>query len=217
MDNLITKPEYQDVVERLKNELTSLQTELGDDPADVGDNPNIGALAPAPLHVERDVQFDNNEISIIMRFRTSAGGTLFSVCNLDKNILDEAYSFDGYKALFINKSGLVLQNDDNKYRIKASLLDNQWHTVALLIVDKKPQIYVDGSLVWKGTKNVSTYVLYKDFNIGAGADDGGYSGYNFIGEISHLLVYENQLNSEQIQAFANGEQVNNIPILSWIN
>jgi arylsulfatase A-like enzyme len=216
MDNLYDKPEYQDVVGQLKKELTSLQTELGDDPADRGNNPIIGTLTPAPMHVERNVQFYSNEISILIRFRTNAGGTLFSICNLDKNSYRDAYSSGENKTLFINNSGLVLQDGEDEFEIDANLLDNQWHTIALLVKDMKPQVYIDGSMAWNGKKNVSTYVEGKDFNIGAGIDDGGYTGYNFIGTISHILVFEEQLNIDQIQAFAKGREVNNIPILSWI-
>ena len=48
MNNLYGNPDYEQVVDELKKELIRLQTELGDDPADIGDNPNIGELADNP-------------------------------------------------------------------------------------------------------------------------------------------------------------------------
>jgi arylsulfatase A-like enzyme len=44
MNNLYDHPDYQDKVAELKTQLTRLQTELGDDPDDIGDHPNIGEL-----------------------------------------------------------------------------------------------------------------------------------------------------------------------------
>jgi arylsulfatase A-like enzyme len=46
MDNVYKDPEHQQLVKELKQELLRLQTELGDDPDDLGDNPNIGELVP---------------------------------------------------------------------------------------------------------------------------------------------------------------------------
>jgi len=42
MNNVYNQPEYADVVEKLKAELTRLQQELKDVPADIGDNPRTG-------------------------------------------------------------------------------------------------------------------------------------------------------------------------------
>jgi arylsulfatase A-like enzyme len=46
MNNVYNDPEYQQVVSDLKDELNRLQVELGDDPDDIGDHPNIGDLEP---------------------------------------------------------------------------------------------------------------------------------------------------------------------------
>jgi len=51
MNNLYDHPEYQDKVAELKAELTRLQTDLGDDPVDIGDNPNIGELDEVELEL----------------------------------------------------------------------------------------------------------------------------------------------------------------------
>jgi arylsulfatase A-like enzyme len=45
MDNVYDDPEYRAKAKVLKEELKRLQTELGDDPDDKGDKPNIGELA----------------------------------------------------------------------------------------------------------------------------------------------------------------------------
>ena len=46
MNNLYQSPGHQQVVKELKEELKRLQAELGDDPDNVGDRPNLGDLAP---------------------------------------------------------------------------------------------------------------------------------------------------------------------------
>jgi arylsulfatase A-like enzyme len=44
MNNLYDNPEFQHVVQSLKTELARLQESVGDDPSDIGDNPDIGDL-----------------------------------------------------------------------------------------------------------------------------------------------------------------------------
>jgi arylsulfatase A-like enzyme len=46
MNNVYDDPGYRDVVKKLKKELKRLQSDLGDDPNDVGNNPRLGDLAP---------------------------------------------------------------------------------------------------------------------------------------------------------------------------
>ena len=46
MNNLWNNPDQQDLFMELKTEMYRLQVELGDDPDDIGDNPNIGELVP---------------------------------------------------------------------------------------------------------------------------------------------------------------------------
>ncbi|MGB5892643.1 MAG: sulfatase, partial [Ignavibacteriaceae bacterium] len=88
MNNVYNDPKYNQAVEELKKELRRLQTELGDDPNNNGDKPNIGLLAPAPLYVSNDVNIGKGNASILIRFRTDVGGTLFSNCKL----VDDTYA-----------------------------------------------------------------------------------------------------------------------------
>jgi len=49
MNNLWNDPDQQDLFMELKTEMYRLQVELGDDPDDIGDNPNIGELDQAVI------------------------------------------------------------------------------------------------------------------------------------------------------------------------
>ena len=55
MNNLYGKPGHEAITEKLKKELVRLQTELGDDPNDIGDKPNLGVLeGTEPVSWEED-------------------------------------------------------------------------------------------------------------------------------------------------------------------
>jgi hypothetical protein len=83
--------------------------------------------------------------------------------------------------------------------------DNQWHAIAFIVRNNYPSIYIDGNLKFTASKPISKDNPNHTFNIGAGVDFGGYNGYNFIGNLDQVLVYEESLDEESIQAFATGE------------
>jgi arylsulfatase A-like enzyme len=70
MNNLYDDPEYRPIVKELKQELERLQRELGDDPNDVGDNPRLGGITPAPRYAaDKDVPAGKGNISILTRLK----------------------------------------------------------------------------------------------------------------------------------------------------
>jgi len=48
MNNVYNDPAYRTIVRQLKVELERLRKELGDDPADIGDNPRTGRISEFP-------------------------------------------------------------------------------------------------------------------------------------------------------------------------
>jgi hypothetical protein len=216
MNNVYDDPQYQQLAEDLKKELNRLQSELGDDPNDIGKNPNIGPLAPAPLHVSAKVDFGKGDMSILFRFKTKTGGTLFSQSNLD----GAEWPKQGQKILFIRDAGLFFvegDDDPDDTKIGVDLADGQWHTVALVIKNKRPAIYIDGELSWQGKNPVQPDKDDHNFNIGAGFDDNGYMGYNFKGIMSHVLVYEQTLDESAILKFSSGNVPSGNLIKKWLN
>jgi arylsulfatase A-like enzyme len=224
MNNLYENPDYKQVAEDLKKELNHLQAELGDDPGNNGNNPNIGDLTARPLYTTKDVDIGKGDISILIRFCTNTGGTLFSKCNLD-GVYDDEYNWQSIKALFIRESGLVFnyipeidefEKDDVENEIGGNLTDNRWHTVAVVLRGKYPEIYIDGKLEFKGVHKIREDDPGHTFNIGAGIDDSGYAGYNFIGTISHVLCYNESLEEDAIKTFAEGDTPEGNTILERI-
>ena len=55
----------------------------------------------------------------------------------------------------------------------------------------------------------------QNFNIGAGLDDNGELGYNFLGKISQVLVYNRQLSAYEIQTFADGGAPEGEKLVNW--
>ena len=205
MNNLYGDLQYQTIANDLKEELYRLQMELGDHPEDDGGKPNIGILAPDPLHISSDINIGSGNNSILFRFRTNAGGTLFSKCEIEDVPYSEGFQAEGFKALSIRNGNLYFFDGfdyDNMQEIGSNLEDNEWHTVALVLRGKYPRIYVDGLLKFEGKKEISADHPDHTFNIGAGIGTGGYRGYNFIGTISHVLYYGEPLSEEDILAFA---------------
>jgi arylsulfatase A-like enzyme len=217
MNNVYDDPKYKQVINKLKDELNRLQTELDDDPNDNGDNPNVGALAPAPLLVSNDVRIGKGNVTILVRFRTGVGGTLFSNCKLVDDTYADEYFGEGNKTLFIRESRLIFSDSWEDIIIDENLNDNQWHTAAVVLQGRLPHFYIDGELKVKSEEMISKDKPGQTFNIGAGLDDSGYQGYNFIGDISHVIFYNKPLSEDVIKSFAEGKIPEGKAALEWTN
>ncbi len=208
MNNLYQDPRYQTILGDLKEELYRLQNELGDDPADIGDRPNIGGLAPSPLFIANDISIGDGDNSILFRFQTAVGGTLFSKCVVDDVPYSTGFKEEGFKTLCIRNGNLYFFDGfdyANVQEIEATLSDDQWHTVAVVNLEGYPHIYVDGQLELKGTKKSKADNPEHTFNVGAGIDTGGRRGYNFKGTLSHVIYYDQPLDEAALVDFASGK------------
>jgi hypothetical protein len=215
MENLYQHPDYQDLVTQLKKELIQLQTQLGDHPDDIGNKPNIGGLSSNPLHYVPDVSVADGENTILVRFRTDAGGTLFSRCDLATDPDGEDFDDNGIKSLLVTSEGLTLFNEYERTRIDCKVDDNQWHTLAVVISDRMPTIFLDGELIHTGDERMNPDTPGHAFHIGAGLNDGGYLGYNFQGEIAEVMVFDVTLDEAAIGEYAGGNKPEGQPVLAW--
>jgi arylsulfatase A-like enzyme len=215
MKNLYDHPDYQELVAELKDELMQLQMQLGDDPDDTGERPNIGDLAPDPVHTVPDVNVADGENTILARFRTRTGGTLFSRCDLTTDPDGEDFDDNGIKSLLVTSEGLTFFDEYERTEIDCQVADNQWHTVAVVINDRMPSVYLDGNLIHSGEERMAPDTPGHSFHIGGGLNDGGYLGYNFQGDISEVVVFNSALGESAIEEYANGNKPEGQPVLAW--
>ncbi len=217
MLNVYEEEAYAPVVTALKKEIKRLQAVLDDRPDDTGDHPDLGELAPAPLYVSKNVQLGKGNVTLLIRFRTGVGGTLFSVCNLEADVYQDAFSRQGIKTLFIHEGQLVYNDGEESDPIADRVADGQWHTLGLVWQDRQPYVYLDGQPLEKNLPKISQDEVSYTFNIGAGLDESGFMGYNFQGNISHVLYYDTPLTQEVIKAFAQGKMPQAKASLQWDN
>ena len=76
-------------------------------------------------------------------------------------------------------------------------------------------IYIDGVFRFKSKLNLTPSKKGSTFNIGAGLDDAGWLGYNFIGDIANVMVYDEPLNINRISEYAEGRIPEGKVILDW--
>jgi hypothetical protein len=206
MNNVYDEADYKNVVKKLKKELRRLQNELGDDPEDIGDNPRLGALAPKALFVSKDLNIGQGNVSILARFRTTMGGTIFAMCP-EKG----GYAM-GAKSLFISDDNLVCDDSWEDEVIEGNYADGRWHTVAVVCRGRKLRLYVDGELKLRQQRPVSEDKPGHVFKIGTATID---RGGNFHGDISDVLFYDEPLSEEAVNVFAEGKKPEGKPALEW--
>ena len=216
MKNLYGQAGAEELTIKLKEKLYQLQSELGDKKEDVGDYPNIGELAASPLHVAPEIDLASGPVSVLVRFRTGVGGTLFSTGDIDhapREVWDEGVNC---VSLMVREPGLLFFDGEEEYFLESQISDDDWHTVALVMEEGEATFYVDGKATRKIVSRINKEGFPQNFNIGAGMDENGELGYNFLGEISHLLVYSKQLTGDEIQIFAKGEAPEGEKSVNWI-
>ena len=209
MNNLYNSPDHQQLLNELKMELERLRIELEDDPNDIGDQPDIGELAPLPLHVTNEqLNLGKGNATILIRFRTDGPGTLFAKC-----AKTGPYQ-KGAKMLHIEEKALVYDDSWEAETIEGDYLDNRWHTVALVFRNKELSAYVDGRFKSRSRGHVSDDVEGHVLKIGAGSED---KGNNFPGEIAKVLLYNDHLSESAIRDFAEGITPEAKLTWKWVN
>ena len=216
MHNVYEDPQYQQVVMQLKQELKRLQTELDDDPADIGDKPWFGDLDPQPLFTTKEAYIGKGDTTVVVRFRTDVGGTLFSKCDLDEDIESRGGNIEATKVLSIFESGVrFFYGDEEPIEIDANPTNNLPRTLALVVRNRKPYIYLDGEQLFAGKRSVPDDDPDHTFNVGAGLDDGGWLGHNFKGEISSVLTFDRALEQQEISKLTKDEKASIEPVMNW--
>lgn len=216
MNNLYGKPEYEDLTNELKAELNRLQKELEDDPDDDGSKPNLGKLAPNPMHTSDDLQIGTGDMTILVRFKSTGGGTLFSHTNLSANPFEDD-SWEGDKTLYIRDSSLMFTDSGQEIMVEKNVENDQWYNLAFVIQDNHLLICIDGQLEIETDNRLSVNRAGQTFNIGAGLSGNGYNGYNFVGEIDHVVAYDRVLDKEEILGHAKGDMPSAPTVFEWEN
>ncbi len=215
MNNVYADPAYVAVVVELKQELERLQQELGDDPNNHGNEPDVGPLKAAPLFVTEDVSLGKGSSTVITRFKTTHGGTLFSHADLSKDISADDFVMEGFKALTVFRDRVVLYDGWEEFEIAMDLTDDRWHTLILVVKRRKARFYVDGEMIGRSGEVLSEDNAKASFNVGAGMSYQGYMGYNFMGSISNVLVYDEAFSATRIQKFDDTEAPSGKLTLDW--
>jgi len=205
MNNVYEDSAYKNVTKKLKQELKRLQRELGDDPQNIGDRPNIGDLAPQPRFRSRAVDIGRGNVSILVRFCTDSGGTLFSKC------VPREYD-DNAKSLFLRGQNLVYDVGWTDEVIEGNYTDARWHTVAIVYRGRELYLYVDGQLRMQEQDLIRRDKPDHVFMIGAGAQN---YGSNYKGKISDVLVYNQPLSRDAVRAFTAGKKPEGKLALQW--
>lgn len=216
MNNLYGQSGTDELTARLKEELYKLQSELDDKKDDRGEYPNIGNLAARPIYVAPGVDLASGSHSVLVRFRTGIGGTLFSTGDIDHESRAWWEKGVNYVALIAGESGLLFFDGEEEYFLESQVSDNEWHTVAVVLEKGLPTIHLDGKASMMVESRIRKDGFPQNFNIGAGLDDNGELGYNFQGDISQVLVYSKQLSVDEIQIFARGGAPQGEKIVNWI-
>jgi len=216
MNNLYGNPEYQEITKQLKSELIRLQNELDDDPSDDGSNPNLGKLGPNPMHTLDELLIGTGEKTILVRFKSMGGGTLFSQTNLNENSFEDD-SWEGDKTLFIQNSSLFFTDSREEIMAEKNFVSEQWYNLAFVVQDNHTLIYIDGQLEIESDRGLSANRSGQTFNIGAGLSGNGSNGYNFVGEINHVTAYDRVLDEEEIMSHMNGNMPDETAVFKWVN
>ncbi|MFH5886423.1 sulfatase-like hydrolase/transferase [Halalkalibaculum sp. DA3122] len=216
MKNLYGDPDYNQVTGQLKTELTRLQKELGDLPEDNGSKPNLGKLAPDPIHSSDNLPVGTGDKTILLKFKSTGGGTIFSQTDLSGNPFEEN-AWTGDKTLYIRNSSLMFTDSGQEMMVEKNIEIDQWYNLAFVIQDKQPLVYINGNLEIKTDSQLSPNKAGQTFNIGAGLSGNGYNGYNFVGEIDHVVAYGRVLEKEEIVSHTRGAMPNEPAVFKWEN
>lgn len=142
--------------------------------------------------------------TILVRFRTSATGTLIASAPEQGNWVANG------KTLFLRDDELVFDIGwVGAIRGKAHVRDGQWHTAAVVVRDTRTALFVDGRLLGERPNfrrpPVSGHVL----KIGSTAAD---FGGDFGGEIAWARIYSEAVPATDLAALAGSQPAANVPL-----
>jgi putative heme-binding domain-containing protein len=151
------------------------------------------------IHQPRDFDLMGKDYSIVARFRTRAGGTLFSQCAAQGPWVPNA------KALFIRGGKLCFDIGwVGVVTSKKSVSDGEWHEAKLIwrADTDQVQIYLDGRLdgegVLKPQKDVPEHII----RLGFAAPNFPNSSH-FNGDLEDVLFFQRRLNETEVVLPAN--------------
>ena len=204
MHNLADDPEHRGTFDQLKKELFRLQTELEDDTDNKGEQPDIGELESPPLTVnDKLLNIGRGDLSILLRFRSTAGGTLFArrTANSEKICMT------------IESDRIDVRSPVGNESIKGKYVDNRWHTLALVYHDDLLKAYVDGQLALEQSAPDGVDIARSLFRCGAGFDA---EDLPLQGELDQVQFYDRPLNERAIRGFAEKREPTEPLTWKWV-
>jgi hypothetical protein len=164
--------------------------------------------------VANDVELSGHDRSVVVRFRSEGGGTLFSFSDLDDSpYLD--YSWAGNKTLYVENGGLYYDDSRESHPLAEPVSEGEWHTVTMVVEDGGPVFYLDGDRVAAPDLSLSADRSDQTFNIGAGLSVRGAPGYNFLGEIGYVGVYDDALGPSEVPVGETAPDLDERTLLFW--
>ena len=164
--------------------------------------PSARHLVPPAKAASLDLGTVNR--TILVRFRTSATGTLIASAPEQGNWVANG------KTLFLRNDELVFDIGwVGAIRGKADVRDGQWHTAAVVVRDTSTALFVDGRLLGERPSfrrpPVSGHVL----KIGSTAAN---FGGDFGGEIAWARIYSEAVPATDLAALAGSQPAANVPL-----
>ena len=152
------------------------------------------------LAVEKSNKIDltSNDYTIVARFRTKRGGTLFA-----KTANAPRWVPDG-KALFIRGGRLTFDIGwVGAVSSRKRVADGKWHNVAMTWSKKtgRVRLYIDGKLDREGTLSPKKPARKHEVRIGFGAPNFPRPRSYFQGDIADVRLYAKQLSEKQIAGY----------------
>ncbi len=152
------------------------------------------------------LEMGDGSFTVAVRFRTTAGGALFSKAPEGDSWVPDA------KVLFVSDSGRVAYDIGwlGEVHTRRGYDDGRWHVAVLHQAGGVVSIYVDGKLEVR-EEMATPDVAGHRFKVGAAGDE----FVPFAGEISKVEFYNKGLGAQEIRAAARGRAVGPRPDFVW--
>ena len=156
----------------------------------------------------RRTNMGDGNFAVLVRFKTKAGGALFSKSPANGEWVPDA------KTLYIKRGRLIYDigwvgNLETRPRMD----DGEWHHALLNVTDGRAQIHADGKLL--GTRRLTRPDKAEHrFRIGVAGDDDEFQPFT-EGEIAFMRFYDQPLKAADARVASVGKVIAQKPVYIW--